>query len=183
MKSHHMKSLIMHVQDSYTLKTHDDIPKDICEQLYAEEQQSLKRHQKTTRTSTASYPPITITNVLPAPSYQTSHLVSLLAGTPALDMPSKSTPINCLNIPGPWDKAVEDYCAWQKSQVMKPALKVEYQKACDVIIEDGMDLELIRQDPNPEFLIKRGVKRGIAERVVGDIDYWVKKYKRAETEE
>jgi hypothetical protein len=46
-----------------------------------------------------------------------------------------------------------------------------------------MDLELIHRKPDPEFLIKSGVKRGIAEHVVGDIDYWVKKYKRAETEE
>lgn len=50
----------MHVQDSYTLKTHDDVPKDIREQLNAEEQQSLERHQKATRTSTASYSPITV---------------------------------------------------------------------------------------------------------------------------
>lgn len=64
----------MHVQDGLTLKTHDDVPKDIREWLYAEEQQSLERHQKVTRTSTASHPPITIINVLPAPSYQTSHL-------------------------------------------------------------------------------------------------------------
>ncbi|KAH6664497.1 hypothetical protein B0J14DRAFT_621229 [Halenospora varia] len=138
LKSHHLRSLIMH--------------------LYAEEQQSLEMHQKATRTSTASHPPITITNVLPAPSYQTSHLASLPAGSPAPDMLSKSAQID----------PVEDYCTWQKSQVKKPALKVEYQKACDVIKEDGMDL---------------GVKRGIAEHVVGDIDYWVKKYKRAETEE
>jgi hypothetical protein len=59
----------MHVQDGYTLKTHNDVPKDIREQLYTKEQQSLKRYQKATRTSTASHPPITITNVLLAPSY------------------------------------------------------------------------------------------------------------------
>jgi hypothetical protein len=59
-------------------------------------------------------------------------------------MPSISTPINPLNIPGPRDETVEDYCTWQQSKVKKPTLKVEYQKACDVIIEDGMDLELIR---------------------------------------
>jgi hypothetical protein len=159
------------VQQGYTLQTHDDVLKDIREQLYAEEQQSLKRHQKTTNTSTTSLPPINITNVLPAPSYQTSHLVSSTAGTPAPDMPSISTPINLLNIPSPRDEAVEEYCAWQQSKVKKPTLKVEYQKACDVIIEDGMDLELICQDPNPDFLIKRGVKRGIAKQVVGDIDY------------
>ncbi|KAF4625132.1 hypothetical protein G7Y89_g13039 [Cudoniella acicularis] len=38
LKSHHLRSLIMHVQDGLTLKTHDDIPEEIREQLYAEEQ-------------------------------------------------------------------------------------------------------------------------------------------------
>jgi hypothetical protein len=52
-----------------------------------------------------------------------------------------------------------------------------------VIIKDGIDPELMRRDPNPEFLIKKGVKRGPAEHVVGDIDYWVKRVKRASSEE
>ena len=39
------------------------------------------------------------------------------------------------------------------------------------ILEEGMDLELIREDPDPDFLVKRGVKRGIARQVVRDIDY------------
>jgi hypothetical protein len=52
-----------------------------------------------------------------------------------------------------------------------------------VIMDDGMDLELIRQDPDPDFLINGGVKRGIALHVVRDIEDWVKRHKRAETEE
>jgi hypothetical protein len=46
-----------------------------------------------------------------------------------------------------------------------------------VIIDDGMDLELIHQDPNPEFLIKGGVKRGATLHVMSDIEDWVKRYK------
>jgi hypothetical protein len=80
--------------------------------------------------STAGHP-ITITNVLPAPFYQTSDLSSL-AGTPAPDMPSQYTPIDRLNIPGFRDDAVKEYCAWQQSQVKDLALKREYQTACDV---------------------------------------------------
>jgi hypothetical protein len=91
--------------------------------------------------------------------------------------------INRLDIPGTRDEAVEDYCAWQQMQVKKPDLKAEYQKACGFIIEDGLDLELIHQDQNPDFLVKRGIKRGIAQRVVGDIGHWVKKYKQDETQE
>jgi hypothetical protein len=176
LNSHHLKSLIMHVQDGHTLETHDDVPQKIRDELYAEEQQSLKRHQKTTRTSIASHPPITITNVLPTPSYQ---LVSSATGTPAPDM----TPIEPLGVPGFLDEQVEDYCTWQKSRVKRPNLKEEFQKAYDVIIEEGMDLELIRRSRNTKFLTDRGVKRGTAERVVGDVDRWVETTKRARTEE
>jgi hypothetical protein len=34
---HHLKSLIRHVQEGHMLQTHDDVPEDIREQLYAEE--------------------------------------------------------------------------------------------------------------------------------------------------
>ncbi len=48
-----------------------------------------------------------------------------------------------------------------------------------MIIEDSIDLELIYYDLNSDFLIKREVKKGIAQQVIGDIGYWVKKYKQA----
>lgn len=95
-------------------------------------------------------------------------------------MPSKHPLINHLNIPGLWDVLVKEYCAWQQLQVNDIAQKAEYEQAGQVILQERMDLGLIRRDPNPDFLIKKGVKRGIAEHVVGDIDYWVE-VKRART--
>jgi hypothetical protein len=99
--------------------------------------------------------------VLPAISGQQSHP----------DPEMKSTPLNRLNIPGFRDDAVEEYCNWQKSQNKRPELKLEYQKACDVIIKRGSDLELIRRNPNPKFLINADVLEGVAEHVIGDINY------------
>jgi hypothetical protein len=161
----------MYVQEGYTSETHDDVKKEFREELYAEEQQLLERHQRASRTSASSLPPVNITNVLPALSGQQYHLASS-AATPALDMPSKSTPPNRLNIPGFRDDAVEEYCARQKSQNKRLELKLEYQKACDVITKKGKDLELIRRNPNPKFLIDEDVLEGIAEHIVKDIDYW-----------
>ena len=47
-----------------------------------------------------------------------------------------------------------------------------------------MDLELIRRNPNPKFLIDKGVKRGPAKQVVSDdINFWVENIKRPRTEE
>lgn len=85
-------------------------------------------------------------------------------------MPSKTTLINRLDIPGFLDEQVEDYCTQQQSRVKKLSLKVEYQKACDKIIDIGVHLGLIRQDPNPDFLIKKGIKREVAKHIVSDIN-------------
>jgi uncharacterized membrane-anchored protein len=86
-------------------------------------------------------------------------------------MPLKSTLPNCLNILSFRDDAVKEYCAWQKSQNKRPELKLKYQKACDVIIKKGLDLELICQNPNPKFLINKDVLEGIAKHVVDNINY------------
>lgn len=53
-----------------------------------------------------------------------------------------------LDIPGNRDEVVEKYCAWQQGQVKRADQKADYQKACDYLIDKGMDLELIYQDPN-----------------------------------
>jgi hypothetical protein len=50
------------------------------------------------------------------------------------------------------------------------------------MIEDGMDLGLIRRDPDLKYLIEKKIKRGITKHIVGDIDEWVKECKRAWTE-
>jgi len=48
--------------------------------------------------------------------------------------------------------------------------KAGYEKAYKVIMDNSINLELIHQDPNPEFLIKGGVKRGATLHVVGNIE-------------
>jgi len=178
-----LKSLIIYMQDGHPLETHDDVPEDVREELYTEEQKSLERNQKVSGTSTATPSTIHITNVLPSPSGPVSHLASV-TGSPVPDMPLRQhTADGRLNIPGFRDDAVKEYYAWQQSQVKEPALKAAYNTACSVILEEGMDLELIREDPDPDFLVKRGVKRGIARQVVRDIDYWARNIKQSRTEE
>jgi hypothetical protein len=76
----------MYVQEGYTLETHDNVPANIREELYAEEQKSLERYQKASSTSIATPPAIHITNMLPLSSSLVSHLASL-TGSSVLDMP------------------------------------------------------------------------------------------------
>jgi hypothetical protein len=42
LRSHHMKSLIMHLQNGHTLQAQDDVPEDIREQLQEPQIRPLK---------------------------------------------------------------------------------------------------------------------------------------------
>lgn len=175
LRTKHLKSLMRHVEQGYELKTHADVPEEVREQLYAEEQQGLERRQTAASKSAATFPPINITNVLPGQPYHTP-AGSVPAEIPVLDMPS--TPVNRLDIPGLRDEAVEEYKAWQQSQVKYEIQKVEFQKACDAALEEGLDLEQIHKDQDYKFFIDKGVKRGIARRFVDDIENWAKRHKQ-----
>jgi hypothetical protein len=119
--------------------------------------------------------------MLPTSSSQTSNQLFSLS-TPAYTIQPKFAMTIPLDVPSCLDEQVEECRTWQQSRVKKPALKPEYQKACDLMIDDGIDLGLIRRDHDPKYLIEKKIKRGVAERIVGDIDEWVKECKRARTE-
>jgi hypothetical protein len=65
LQTHHLKALIRLVEEGYVLHTHNDVPEDIREQLYAEEDQRRDRQATGGSMSRTNLPPITITNVLP----------------------------------------------------------------------------------------------------------------------
>lgn len=96
------------------------------------------------------------------------HPISVPAEIPVLDMPS--TLVNRLDIPGLRDAVVEEYKAWQQSQVKCEIQKVEFEKTCDTALEEGLDLEQIHKDQDYKFFMDKGVKRGIARRFVDDIE-------------
>ena len=154
------------------MKSHDDVPEDIREQLFAEENQRLDRQPQLMNMSTPNFPPINITNVLPQ-SHQSP--ASFIEVTPAVvARPLSST---YLDIPGPRDLAVKAYSEWQQLNVADEQLKAEYQKACEVTLQDGLDLEQVYEDQDPGFFVQSGVKRGVARRFISDIKGWVKRYK------
>lgn len=165
-----LRALVNYAEEGGVLKSHDDVPESIREKLYIQEQQRLERQKGGTQ-STNGYPPINITNVLPA---QTSPLSVPTTPTPMPTTCPGKAPPDFLEIPGLRDLAVAEYSDWQQSQVNDEKLKAEFRKACDTALEDGLDLVQIHKDQDPGFFIRNGVKRGIARRFVGDINYWVK---------
>jgi hypothetical protein len=174
LKTHQLKSLIRHVEQGGQLRTHDDVPEDIRQQIYAEDQQRLERHQKATNIPSSSLPPINITNVLPGPLYQAAQPTPLMANDT-----SEPSPITPFTVLGLRDAAVKEYCDWHQSKVSNNEWKAEFQKAYDIAIKHGLDLEQIYADQDPSFFTENGLMLGIARRFVTDIKYWVKEHKLA----
>lgn len=142
------------------MQSHDDVPEDVRQQLYAEDQQQLKRRHKASQSGPASHAPIHITNVLPGPSHPTS-------------ISAEAQAKRRLEVPGFLDAAVEDYSDWQKSRVRGYDQKDDIQNMCDVALEHGLDLQQLYDDHDPDFFISRGIKIGVARRFIRDISYWV----------
>jgi hypothetical protein len=172
LKTHQLKSLIRHVEQGGQLRTHDDVPEDIRQQIYAEEQQRLERHQKVTNIPSSNLPPINITNVLPGSSHQ-----AFMSPAPMADQISEPTPITPLTVPGLRDAALKEYRDWQQSQVGDLEWKAGFEKAYDVAMKHGLDLQQIYDDQDPSFFTTKGVMLGTARRFVSDIKYWVKQHK------
>jgi hypothetical protein len=85
LRTHQLKSLIRHVEQGGQLRSHDDVPEDIRQQVYAEEQQQTERQRKVTSSTSSSYPPIHITNVLPGPTHPLSNQ-AVASSMPRLDI-------------------------------------------------------------------------------------------------
>ncbi|KAJ5689146.1 hypothetical protein N7462_003538 [Penicillium macrosclerotiorum] len=64
--------------------------------------------------------------------------------TSSIDLPS-------LNNLGLIDDAVKKYKTWQQWRLGDEALKAEAQEACDVALDDGLDLVQIGEDKNPDY--------------------------------
>ncbi|OJD20431.1 hypothetical protein ACJ73_08236, partial [Blastomyces percursus] len=172
LRTHHLKSLVRYVEKGGILETHDDVPGMICEQLYAEEQQRLEKGRPRGSNPLATNTPYPINiNILPTQSPHTSMLETPTPATP----PSLNThPSDCPKIPGPRDEAVKAYTQWQELNVTDDVLKEDFRKARDVALANGLDLEQVYNDQDPEFFIKNGIKIGIARCFVSDITEWVK---------
>ena len=173
LRTPHFRALIAFKKEGNVLKSHDDVPQDIRDQLYQEDRQRLERELKTSNVS-SPFPPINITNVLPQSQ---SPMTGSDTPTPQGDVrPCRSV---CLAIAGPWDLAVKEYTEWQRSNVVDEKLKGEFSKACEVVLEDGMGLEQVYEDQNPEFFVQNGIKSGIARRFISGIKGWADQYKSA----
>ncbi|OQE46959.1 hypothetical protein PENCOP_c001G06711 [Penicillium coprophilum] len=119
-----------------------------------------------------AYPPINI-NVYPSQSAAAG------SGISATQTDAGPKGLSSLEIPRPRDEAVKEYSEWQVFNVTNDTLKAAFRQVCDMMLENGLHLEQVYQDQDPEFFIDKGIKMGIARRFVQDIQRWVESVKKA----
>ncbi|CAG8198344.1 unnamed protein product [Penicillium salamii] len=171
-----LKRLVTYAEKGGVLNTHKDVPDEIRDELYMEEQQRLEKDKRKTGNHSGGgtpYPPINI-NVH---SFHPSGLE--VTASNADDNMIGSTGKRPLKIPGFRDEAVKEYGEWLASTVSDVTLKAAFRQACDVTLSDGFDLEHIYKDQNPGFFVDKGVKPGTARIFVENIRDWAESVKKA----
>ncbi|KAL5040788.1 hypothetical protein BDW71DRAFT_212774 [Aspergillus fruticulosus] len=149
-----------YVEDGGKLDGHDDVPEDIRKDLIAQSQGRIA--SKKAQGMDMPYHPININVLPPQPGTRESTGVA----TP----PQHPTTLNHLVLPGPG--AVREYCRWLESRATEEAYRADIRKACQVTLENLMDLELMMGAQDPGFLTKKGIKEGTALRFIRDIPEW-----------
>lgn len=157
MKSHHFRRLIKDIEEGHKVEKHDDMPKHLQDQIYAEEQQHLERKRKREPSPAGRLPPIQITNVLPGAS--------------------TTLPRSPIELAGFRDVNVGAYTDWHYSQVNSEIPKTQFKLCGTRTLEEGYDLEQLHEEQNFQFLVDGGVKIGYAKRYIRDIPKWAKQYK------
>jgi hypothetical protein len=172
--THHLQSLIGFVNGGGVLRTERDIPEWFYKQLEAEEQLSQKKAKgKSPSHSVHETPCPPVNIVMPMQTPVPSSMVPSVPSMAAVTLSSNPTQYKRLDIPGSRDAAVKQYSEWHASKVDDLALKDDFRKACQVALENGLDLQQIVNRPDPAFFIEREVKIGTAYRFVDDITEWV----------
>ncbi|GKU14736.1 unnamed protein product [Fusarium langsethiae] len=180
LKTNHLRALIEYVRLGNTLQSHDNVPPNVRDLLYAEEEQSIQRKRKR-RLSSTNARPITITNVIPTRAGHSSddHDVR----TPSESVEGSPYALKYLGILGMRDVNVNKYCIWHCSKNANTVWKMEYKKACDLTLDEGLDLEQIRLDQDAQFFVDKGVKKGITKRWVSDVEVWFRDVETLEDSE
>ncbi|CAG8010702.1 unnamed protein product [Penicillium nalgiovense] len=175
LRTHQLRSLVRYVEKGGILETHNDIPDNLRKQLYVEDNERSTKHKSHPNTPPGSmYPPINITVLPNQASLPVTTGENALIPCPSIA--SKAINSGLVEIPGLLDVAVEEYSKWQQSRVSRDILKDDIRKARDLALANGLDLQQIHCDQDPDFFIKQGISVGVARRFVSEITQWAKLY-------
>ena len=83
-----------------------------------------------------------------------------------------------MNIPGPHEKAIEDYVKWHQEQADTQEWIRQFAKAGDILVTKGFKLNLFYQTQRIDPLTEGDVLQGIAESFHSDIPQWLPEYRQ-----
>jgi hypothetical protein len=153
---------------------HKGVPEVVRGELYREEQDRLGRDKRKGSHVTGVGSPYIPININVSSSQPAPQGLDVSAPKAANNLQTLSP----LEIPGLRDVAVKEYGEWRASNVENDTLKTEFREVCDVMLENGLDLEQVYRDQEPHLLFEKGIKIGIARRFVEDIGKWVESVKK-----
>lgn len=153
LRINHLKALVKYTEQGGIIDTHNDIPNNVREQLYAKERQRISKQSKSpNNVTTGSMLPQINIHVLPTQSPQ-----PLISSSWSSDATTGTIPADSIDISGLLEVAVEEYTNWNLSRVGTESFKENIKKARDVALSKCLDLKQIRRK-NPDFFVKQGVK-------------------------
>jgi hypothetical protein len=178
---HHLKALVDEAQKGHSMRTHNDMPKCIRQELYAEEQQQGERKRKRQSKdsgSPSSSPPVIHIHNIPGDADATRYGTGI-PSTPEMVFPTSPT----FDFQGLRDDTVKAYVAWQKSKVRCQEQKGHYNQIQDLTLDQGLDLDIVYTNRGRYywFYKESGVLEGVAWRFVCDIKCFMKLHNTAET--
>jgi hypothetical protein len=163
----HIERLIDYVDNDGKLEGHGDVPRDIRRDLIRESQTGRRSKKANSPANGSPYHPVNI-HVLPAPTQQA------LMAAPS---PTRPSTVESLLVPGPREQAVRSYCKWLELKATEDDYKADFRRICQVTLENLLDLDLIAQSSDRQFLInfyrERGNKIGTILNFMNRIHEWV----------
>ncbi|KAH6869397.1 hypothetical protein B0T10DRAFT_501620 [Thelonectria olida] len=163
--------LVDYAEEGHLLRTHDDVPENIRQVIYKQEDESAER-RKLKRKRSDSLPPINITVTCPGHYGQHSGEGLAESNMKAQGPVVRKRPGD-LVIPMRRNKALEKYYEWQRDQVDSPRWQQSIQYAYDITRDACLDLKHVYTEVSVDFYTDKGVQLGVALSFIKDVPLWV----------
>jgi hypothetical protein len=163
--------MVQYVEQRGKISSHENVPDFIHQEILAAAEQQ-QNQSKNSHHQAASYPPISITNVLPTPSSSAAHQMAVGEASTSATLRSNST--DCLNVQGCRDDAVIEYTDWQISQASSDTWRDGFQRCGDIALAKGLDLDLLYRKGHTVY-DGHNIIEGLIEQYTRDIKFWVEK--------
>jgi hypothetical protein len=127
-----LRRLVTYAEKGGVLESHKDVPDEVRDELYMEDQQGQEKESRTGGKILSGEPPYPLININVHPSHPPQLATTVApAGLAALK------DIDSLNIPGFKDVAVKEYGEWLASNVSDDSLKAAFLQACDITLSEA----------------------------------------------